>query len=227
MLCTMKTEINYFFHILYLSVSQSFYTAPLTLATKDKFMATSTELYLPMCDTYGTSNDLDSAKQLANATSFFRIVLRLYNLFFAALRRCAILKEHVKHILKSWSETRWESSVNSNEPLQEEIRSFRFQICAVVWFDNLSNIKVTDKLLLSANAAWCHRQSYWQNKSNLTEVSLIPSQRQKNCVRTWIGEQCWSTRCFRWFGILDTKWCTRENGDNIFHCFCWLSHPVF
>lgn len=83
--------------------------------------------------------------------------------------------------LKSWSETRWESRLKSIEPLHyqaqavrealievrekttdptvkveahslaEEIGSFRFQICCVVWYDILSQINITSKLLQSPN----------------------------------------------------------------------------
>ncbi|CAK6984956.1 zinc finger MYM-type protein 1-like, partial [Scomber scombrus] len=96
-------------------------------------------------------------------------------------QRWAILKKHVNITLKSWSETRWESRIKSIEPLRyqadkvreallevrekttdsilkvethslaEEIGSFRFQICCVVWHDILSQINTTSKLLQSPN----------------------------------------------------------------------------
>lgn len=121
----------------------------------------------------------DSAKQSVDAISFFGIVQKLYNLSSAAPQRWAILKQHVQITLKSWSETRWESRFNSIEPLRyqtdkvrealvevrdktndsaarieaqslaEEIGSFRFQICTVVWFEILSKINITSKLLQS------------------------------------------------------------------------------
>lgn len=105
----------------------------------------------------------------------------MYNLFSGSTQWWTILKEHVDLTLKSWSETRWESRVNSIEPLcyqpdrvrealievrekgndpgvriedqslAEEIGSFRFQICTVVWYDILSNINTTSKLLQSVN----------------------------------------------------------------------------
>lgn len=121
----------------------------------------------------------DSAKQSTDAISFFGVVQKLYTLFSAAPQRWAILKQHVNITLKSWSETRWESRIKSIEPLRyqtdkvrealtevrekandpaarieaqslaEEIGSFRFQICTVVWFDILSKINITSKLLQS------------------------------------------------------------------------------
>lgn len=38
-----------------------------------------------------------------------------------------------------------------DQSLAEEIGSFRFQICTVVWYDILSNINTTSKLLQSVN----------------------------------------------------------------------------
>lgn len=91
-----------------------------------------------------------------------------------------MLKQHVNITLRLWSETWWESRVTSIEPLQydtdkvreamtevrdeanesdvrieaqslaEEIGSSRFQICTVVWFDILSYINHTSKLLQSS-----------------------------------------------------------------------------
>lgn len=82
--------------------------------------------------------------------------------------------------LKSWSETRWESNVNSIEAvrhhapdireallevrdkatdaltkveaqaLAEEVGSYRFHICAVVWYDILNQVNHVSKLLQSA-----------------------------------------------------------------------------
>lgn len=55
----------------------------------------------------------------------FGIVQKLYNLFSAAPQRWAILKKHVQITLKSWSETRWESRVNSIEPLRYQTDKVR------------------------------------------------------------------------------------------------------
>lgn len=92
------------------------------------------------------------------------------------------MKKHVKITLKSWSETRWASRVNSVEavryqapqvreaplevkekaadpairieaqPLAEEIGSFRFSICSVVWYDILNTIEKASKLMQSVLA---------------------------------------------------------------------------
>ncbi|XP_041852965.1 zinc finger MYM-type protein 1-like [Melanotaenia boesemani] len=121
----------------------------------------------------------DAAKNSIDATSFFGNVQKIYNLFSAATQRWSILKHHVTITVKSWSETRWESRVNSIIPLRyqasgirdallevrekatdvitkveaqslaEEVGSYRFQICTVVWHDILSMIDRTSKLLQS------------------------------------------------------------------------------
>uniref|UniRef100_UPI00359004C9 zinc finger MYM-type protein 1-like n=1 Tax=Myxine glutinosa TaxID=7769 RepID=UPI00359004C9 len=122
----------------------------------------------------------DAAKNSIDATSFFGNVHKIYTLFSAAPQRWAILKRHVTITVKSWSETRWESRVNSIIPLRyqasglrdallevrekatdaitkieaqslaEEVGSFRFQICTVVWHDVLSKINTVSKLLQSS-----------------------------------------------------------------------------
>lgn len=60
----------------------------------------------------------DSAKGSVDATNFFGVVQKLYTLFAAASQRWAILKDHVDLTVKAWSETRWESRINSIEPLR-------------------------------------------------------------------------------------------------------------
>lgn len=84
-------------------------------------------------------------------------------LFSTSTQRWSILKKHVNTTLKSWSETRWESRINSVEAvryqdaqvrdaflevrdrvtnpaikietqsLAEEVGSYRFSVCTVVW----------------------------------------------------------------------------------------------
>ncbi|KAM3624160.1 uncharacterized protein V6R79_019961 [Siganus canaliculatus] len=123
----------------------------------------------------------DAAKVSVDATCFFGNVEKIYKLFSGSPQRWAILKQHVNITLKSWSETRWESRIKSIEPLRyqadkvreallevrekttdpivkvethslaEEIGSFRFQICCMVWYEILSQINTTSKLLQSAN----------------------------------------------------------------------------
>ncbi|XP_071060272.1 zinc finger MYM-type protein 1-like isoform X2 [Pseudochaenichthys georgianus] len=121
----------------------------------------------------------DAAKSSKDAISFFGIVQKLYCLFSASTQRWAILKKHVNLSLKMWSETRWESRVKAVEPLRyeaaavreallevrnqakdpiirieaqslaEEVGSFRFALCTVVWYDMLSQIQQVSKLLQS------------------------------------------------------------------------------
>ncbi|KAJ3608887.1 hypothetical protein NHX12_023416 [Muraenolepis orangiensis] len=122
----------------------------------------------------------DAAKVSTDAISYFSNVQKLYTLFSAALQRWAILKEHRTIALKSWSDPQWESHVNSIEAVQyqapnireallevrdkvtdpltkveaqslaEEVWSYRFLICTVVWYDILHHVNHVSKLLQSA-----------------------------------------------------------------------------
>ncbi|KAM3833954.1 zinc finger MYM-type protein 1-like [Diretmus argenteus] len=121
----------------------------------------------------------DAAKGSLDATAYFGYLQKLYNLFSSSTKRWAILKKHVTITLKMWSDTRWESKVKSVEPLRyqaekvrdallevrdqtndsvtkteaqslsEEVGSYRFSICTVVWFDILSKIQLVSKLMQS------------------------------------------------------------------------------
>uniref|UniRef100_A0A8C8DNF5 Zinc finger MYM-type protein 1-like n=1 Tax=Oryzias sinensis TaxID=183150 RepID=A0A8C8DNF5_9TELE len=122
----------------------------------------------------------DAAKTSRDATNYFGILQKLYSLFSASTQRWAILKKHVKVTLKMWTDTRWESKVKSVEPmryqsaavreallevrdntkdpvikteaqsLSEEVGSYRFSICTVVWYDILSHIQYVSKMMQSA-----------------------------------------------------------------------------
>ena len=121
----------------------------------------------------------DAAKRSVDATSYFGFLQKLYSLFSASTQRWAVLKKHVSITLKMWSETRWESKIKSVEPmryqgaavrealievrdhtkdpaikaeaqsLSEEVGSYRFNICTVVWYDILSAIQQVSKLMQS------------------------------------------------------------------------------
>uniref|UniRef100_A0A3Q1FCV8 TTF-type domain-containing protein n=1 Tax=Acanthochromis polyacanthus TaxID=80966 RepID=A0A3Q1FCV8_9TELE len=123
----------------------------------------------------------DAAKASKDAAYFFANVEKVYKLFSGSHQRWSILKENVSVTLKTWSETRWESRIKSIEPLRcqagkvrdalvniwkkannniveieahslaEEIGSFRFQICCVVWYDILVMTNTVSKLLQSVN----------------------------------------------------------------------------
>ncbi|XP_076047436.1 uncharacterized protein LOC143028971 [Oratosquilla oratoria] len=108
----------------------------------------------------------DAATASTDATSYFGNGQKLYSIFSASPQRWAILRDHVIVALKTWSDTRWESRINSIEAvrhqvsnireallkisevmdpltkveaqsLAEEVRSYRFLICTVVWYDIL------------------------------------------------------------------------------------------
>ncbi|GAA6090969.1 zinc finger MYM-type protein 1-like [Tachysurus ichikawai] len=109
----------------------------------------------------------DAAKSSPDAIGYFGYVAKLFKLFSASTHRWYILLKHVKTILKSWSETRWESSIDSiqavryqagqvreallevrettqdpvvkveAQSLAEEIGSYRFSICTVICYDIL------------------------------------------------------------------------------------------
>lgn len=104
-------------------------------------------------------------QQKHHPTPSASLEMKLFTIFSAAPQRCSILNKHVTIALKSWSDTRWESRVKSIEAvryqasnireallevrkkvadpltkveaqsLAEEIGSYRFLICTVVWYD--------------------------------------------------------------------------------------------
>lgn len=122
----------------------------------------------------------DAAKVSTDAINYFGNVQELYSLFAAAPQRWVIPKEHVSIALKTWSDMRWESRVKIIEAvryqaskireallevrnkvtdpltkveaqsLAEEIGSYRFLNCTVVWYDILNIVNHVSKLLQSA-----------------------------------------------------------------------------
>ncbi|XP_064079397.1 uncharacterized protein LOC135196474 [Macrobrachium nipponense] len=121
----------------------------------------------------------DAAKSSSDATSYFAYLQKLFNLFSAFTQRWSTLKKHVDTTLKSWADTRWECRINSVEvvrfqaakvrdallevrastadpaikieaqALAEEVGSYRFSICTVVWYDILRKVQTVNKLLQS------------------------------------------------------------------------------
>lgn len=108
-------------------------------------------------------------------------------------------KSHVNTTLKSWSDTRWESRINSIEAvryqaaevrdallevrdkatdpvikieeqsLSEEVGSNRFSICTVVWYDILTKIQHVSKVLQSVSM----QLDVAVNLLRKTEASLV------------------------------------------------------
>ncbi|XP_045898642.1 zinc finger MYM-type protein 1-like, partial [Micropterus dolomieu] len=121
----------------------------------------------------------DAAKSSPDAIGYFGYVAKLFKLFSASTHRWDILLKHVKTTLKSWSETRWESRIDSiqavryqagpvrdallevrettqdpvvkveAQSLAEEIGSYRFSICTVIWYDILNKIQHVSKQMQS------------------------------------------------------------------------------
>ncbi|KAJ8369786.1 hypothetical protein SKAU_G00098140 [Synaphobranchus kaupii] len=120
------------------------------------------------------------AKASRDAISYFGYLKKIYVLFSASVQRWAILKKHVPISVKSWAETRWESRIKSVEALRyqaaevreallavrdkatdgnirieaqslaEEVGSYRFSVCSVVWYDILAKIQHVSKLMQSS-----------------------------------------------------------------------------
>ncbi|XP_048870709.1 zinc finger MYM-type protein 1-like isoform X11 [Brienomyrus brachyistius] len=121
----------------------------------------------------------DAAKSSNDAMGFFGVLQKLYSLFSGSRHRWAILTTHVTITLKMWSETRWENRVEALKPLRyevsgvreallevrsqtkdpvmkveaqflaEEVGSFRFLLCTVIWYDILNEIQHLNKVLQS------------------------------------------------------------------------------
>ncbi|QQP39921.1 Uncharacterized protein FKW44_013792, partial [Caligus rogercresseyi] len=121
----------------------------------------------------------DAAKSSPDALGYFGHLTKLFKLFSASTHRWDVLLKYVKITLKSWAETRWESRIKSIEAvryqagqvreallevrettadpvvrveaqsLAEEIGSYRFCICTVIWYDILSKIQYVSKLMQS------------------------------------------------------------------------------
>uniref|UniRef100_UPI00358EB2DD zinc finger MYM-type protein 1-like n=1 Tax=Myxine glutinosa TaxID=7769 RepID=UPI00358EB2DD len=100
----------------------------------------------------------DAAKNSIDATSFFGNVYKIYTLFSAAPQRWAILKRHVTITASGIRDALLEVREKATDAitkieaqsLAEEVGSFRFQICTVVWHDVLSKINTVSKLLQSS-----------------------------------------------------------------------------
>ena len=67
----------------------------------------------------------DAATASTDATSYFGNVQKLHSLFSASPQRWAILRNHATVALKTWSDTRWESCINSIEAVQYQASNIR------------------------------------------------------------------------------------------------------
>lgn len=141
----------------------------------------------------------DAAKSSTDAINYFGNLQRIFTLFSASTQRWTILKHHVKTTVKSWSDTRWESRINSvqavrfqttevrdallkvrekatdsmikteAQSLAEEVGSYRFSICSVVWYDMLAKIHHVSKALQSMSM----QLDVALNLLRTTEASLV------------------------------------------------------
>ncbi len=67
----------------------------------------------------------DAARSSKDATSYFGYLQKIFTLFSSSTNRWCVLKNHIKITLKSWSETRWESRVNSVEAIRYQTSQVR------------------------------------------------------------------------------------------------------
>lgn len=128
----------------------------------------------------------DAAKNSLRAITFFGILRRVYTLFSASVGRWDILKSNCKQFtVKQWSETRWESRLNSVKALRfqlpfimnaleevsndtndlvaisealsllKEISSYEFILSLIIWYDILMETNIVSKSLQNYNMDIC------------------------------------------------------------------------
>lgn len=124
----------------------------------------------------------DIAKSSAKAITFFGTIERIYTIFSASTSRWAILNKHCQIMtVKKWSETRWESRLESVKAiryqmpeilnafeeisntssdslirsecksLENEIGSYEFILSIIIWYDILVEVNTISKSLQSPN----------------------------------------------------------------------------
>lgn len=121
-----------------------------------------------------------AAKSSRDATGFFGYLQKLFCFFSGATQRWSILTKHI-NLTKSWSDVRWESRLKSvtaarsqikeirnalikaretvndsvakieAQALAEEVASFRFLICSVVWCEILTTTNQVNKHLQTSS----------------------------------------------------------------------------
>ncbi|XP_008186326.1 zinc finger MYM-type protein 1-like [Acyrthosiphon pisum] len=125
----------------------------------------------------------DAAKNSSRASTFFGTVQRIYTIFSASTSRWDIFKQFCSiFTVKKWSETRWESRVNSVkalrfqlsniiEALEEvsetandsiaksdarslfiEISTYEFILSLIIWYDILVQVNIVSKSLQGKDA---------------------------------------------------------------------------
>jgi len=124
----------------------------------------------------------DSVKNSVQALTFFGTYQRVYTIFTASTSRWDIRNKHCEFLtLKKWSETRWESRVNSVKALRyqlpniiealeevsreandtitkseaqsfsNELSTFKFVLSLVIWYNILIEVNVVSKSLQGKN----------------------------------------------------------------------------
>lgn len=124
----------------------------------------------------------DSVKNSVQALTFFGTIQRVYTIFSASTSRWDILKNHCEFLtVKKWSETRWESRINSVKALRyqlpniiealeevsreaidtmtrseaqslaNEISTFEFVLSLIIWYSILVEVNVVSKSLQGKN----------------------------------------------------------------------------
>lgn len=67
----------------------------------------------------------DAAKSSKDAVGFFGHVQKLFTLFSAGTQRWSVLKKHMNITVKSWSDTRWESRLQSVHAIRYQASEVR------------------------------------------------------------------------------------------------------
>ncbi|KAL4150140.1 hypothetical protein QTP88_003974 [Uroleucon formosanum] len=104
----------------------------------------------------------DTTKNSTTAITFFGVVRRVYTLFSASTCRWSIIKKHCTvFTIKQWSETRWESRMNS-------VKVMRFQLSSIL--NALEEVSETANDLMARSEAL--------SLSNEIEVNIVSKSTQ-------------------------------------------------
>ena len=90
----------------------------------------------------------DMANSCSRASSFFGVVQRIYSLFSSSTKRWKLLQEHVPNLtVKSLSQTRWESRIESVKVIRFQAPQIRDALLELAEISEDSKIKSEGKCL--------------------------------------------------------------------------------